>query len=330
MVGETVRFVSHSGQIRHDMECGNIKCDAAGRIGLQCQPDQFPHQLRLLHHPIFVINIGRLWIRNHRLGPILPLAQALKPQFQFADARKILIEPAAIAAAGPPLQPARFVEHQIEHAPSRLDPPQRGSFLGRGALHKQGPVESPDARLCRDRHPRSGDRQNVRKRSAVLHAEVERGKPGFVADPLRRKLIERLRVAKVFGQRIGSTGQKTVGRFMARAEVGVGHPGKNGELTAVVGDQIEIGAGWSDLRLREKELRHQAALQMDHHHPLWRRRLTRAADLRLHAVEQRQGDTSTSATQQCASRQPSTAVSTAPAFLRRSLNRSIGHLIWFH
>ena len=206
VVGETVRFVSHSGQIRHDMECGNIKCDAAGRIGLECQPDQFPHQLRLLHHPIFVINIGRLWIRNHRLGPILPLAQALKPQFQFADARKILIEPTAIAAAGPPLQPARFVEHQIEHASPRLDPPQRGGLLGRGPLHKQGPVESPDARLCRDRHPRSGDRQNVRKRSAVLHAEVERGKPGFVADPLRGKLIERLRVAKILGQRIWRTG----------------------------------------------------------------------------------------------------------------------------
>ena len=74
MVGEAVGFVANPWHLRNDMEGGNVKRDAAGRISLNGQPQKIAHQSRLLQHLILVVDVRRLRIVHHRLRTLLPLA----------------------------------------------------------------------------------------------------------------------------------------------------------------------------------------------------------------------------------------------------------------
>ena len=134
MMGEAVGFATDSRHMRHHVERGNIKRDAARGISLQGQPQQITHQPCLLHHLILVLDVGRLRVVHDRFRTLLPLTQPDQPRLEIANAGEILIEPHAVPGTGGLLEPVGLVEYEIEYAAPRLDPPQRGCLLRDGAF----------------------------------------------------------------------------------------------------------------------------------------------------------------------------------------------------
>ena len=147
MVRQTVGLVLDARHVRHHRKGAERERDHPRGIGLKRQPHEVVHKLRLFDHPRGVGDVVGLRIGYDGLRPVLPVDRAGQAAFEFADTRKILVEPRAILRRDRPLEPAGLVEHEVEHAATGLDPPHRRRLLLRRAGDKQAAIEPLWARL---------------------------------------------------------------------------------------------------------------------------------------------------------------------------------------
>ena len=157
-----------------------------------------------------------------------------------------------------------------------------------------------------------------------LHGEREKGKPGVEADRLGGELIDRERVAKRRLAGVDRAGEKTLASVMVAIHFGMRHPGEDGELAAMVGEQVEVGARRHSGRraglfllaslvfLGKEKLRHHAERHVDRDQALMGGSSLGprgTAQARQHRVQKRQADAGPGCPQERPPREPLTCVS---------------------
>ena len=282
VVREPVRLALHAGYMWHDGEGAERECDHARAVGLQSEPHELEHELRLLDHLIGVSDVSGLGKIYLRLRPIFPRDAALKAAFEFAHTLKILVEPRAVLGRNGFLQTRGLAEHEVEHTAAGLDPAHRRGLLFWRTSDEQAAVKPPRTRLRRDAHARARHRERVAVVVAVFHREREGGEAVLQSDFLRGELIERKRIAERRLARMRRAGEETLTGVVVPIHARMRQPGDDGELRAVRREHIEIRTRWL-ARLRKEELRHHPERDMDRNEALGRQLFGRAA-------QQRQGE----------------------------------------
>ena len=169
---------------------------------------------------------------------------ASQPLLEVAHAGEVLVEPVAVArrrgrAGGRCAWPAtasRMLRPSVELADLRVD-------LGRAC-----PGGTSGGRRRRP-SPRRGSarpmpvHERLRWPRGDVDAERERGEPREVADPLGDVLVERDRVAEPAAAGVRRGGEEAVVGRVPAVDVGVRDAAEDGEVVAVLLEQLQVGRG---------------------------------------------------------------------------------------
>lgn len=167
------------------------------------------------------------------LGPSRGLSQ---PNFQLADARKILVELFAVADSDVRLQPLRLIANRVEHALTIFQSPSLSLDLVRPPLQKQFGEHARRPTLRRHRRSAVSPRQ-----TKPLARQRQGGESRLAVQVFGRELIQRNAVAKsgpLLRMRCG--GQKAVVGIVAGADVRVRQPGDHREVVAKILEDFQV------------------------------------------------------------------------------------------
>ena len=248
--------------------------------------------------------IGRRLLRHNRLRTLLPAGCLADARLEITHAGQVLVEPFAVARANLPLQAARLGGHRVHNTLTDGEPAHLRGDLRRRAGDKETPEDLAWLILGRDHYPATRPGEAV---LPLLNVDPHRegGETGQVADPLRRKLIERDRVAESAAARVRRTGQEAVVRRMAGVDVRMPDAAEDGEVVPVGTELLEV---WRELiaealrfRRREEVPGKDAKIVADREEPARQGRWSRGPrEGRNHGVEKRQPERHARATEKTA------------------------------
>ncbi len=277
VVGESVGFALHAGNMWHDAEGAERKRDDARAVRLQGEADEVKHEFRPCDDLIGIGDVLGLRVVHFGLGAVFPFDVALEAAFEFAHALEVLLQSRPILRGGAFFESLGFVEDQIEHAAAGFDAAHgRGFFLGRSG-DEQASIKPLGAGLRRQNNAGARDGDGVGIVLALAHRNGERGKARVESDLLRDKLIEREAVAEGRLPRMRRTREEALARVVIAIHAGMRKATESGEVRTMRGDEVEIGAGGLAC-LWEKELRHHAQRHMNGEKPLGRQLFSRTPD----------------------------------------------------
>ena len=268
VVGEPVDLVGDPIHVRPHVDLAEADRHDAGAVGLEGEPGHVVHEVRGLLH-LLVLDVRGLCHLDGRLGPPLPGLALDQRLLHVADRTKELLDPLAVAAAGPPAESAGIVANEVEDAPAAFqfgDPLLR---LGRGALHEELAIDrrgAPDHRhldaAAEDRRRAGADRADE---------QGERGKPRLAADLLGDQLVDGDRVLEVARRGLRGAAQEGPRGAVAVGVVQMGEAAEDGHPAPVGRDDVEVGRRFvvRSRGLRKEIARQHAHVGHDAEHPLW-------------------------------------------------------------
>ena len=190
VVGESVGFTLHAGDMRHDAERAEGERDDARAVRLQGEADEVEHELGPGDNLVGIGDVLGLRVVHFGFRAVFPFDVALEAAFEFAHALEVLIESRPILRCGTFFESLGFVEDQIEHTATGFDAAHgRGFFLGRSG-DEQASIKPLGARFRRQNNAGARDGDGVGIVLALAHRNSERGKAGVEPECLGDELVE--------------------------------------------------------------------------------------------------------------------------------------------